>query len=146
MGAPEPARQGGLALVSAVRAAGGVVSRIVDGRVEVLLVHRPAYDDWTLPKGKAAPGEADEACALREVKEETGLRCRVTGEVGVTRYADPKGRAKVVRYFAMEPAGGSLLLEREVDDARWVELVRATGELTYERDRELLAGYARALG
>lgn len=132
--------------MSAVRAAGGVVSRIVDGRVEVLLVHRPAYDDWTLPKGKAAPGEADEACALREVKEETGLRCRVTGEVGVTRYADPKGRAKVVRYFAMEPAGGSLLLEREVDDARWVELVRATGELTYERDRELLAGYARALG
>jgi 8-oxo-dGTP diphosphatase len=131
--------------VSDVRAAGGIVSRLVDGRVEVLLVHRPAYDDWTLPKGKAEPGEPDEACALREVEEETGLRCRVTGEVGVTRYADPKGRAKVVRYFAMEPAdGSSLLLEHEVDDTRWVELDRAAGELTYERDRELLAGYARA--
>ena len=130
-----------------VRAAGGVVSRLVDGRVEVLLVHRPAYDDWTLPKGKAAPGEPDEACALREVEEETGLRCRVTGEVGVTSYADPKGRAKVVRYFAMEPAGGSsLLLEHEVDDARWVELDRASGELTYERDRELLSAYAHTRG
>lgn len=64
----------------------------------------------------------------------------------MTRYADPKGRAKLVRYFAMEPAGGSLLLEHEVDDARWVELGRAPGELTYERDRELLAGYVRARG
>jgi 8-oxo-dGTP diphosphatase len=127
-----------------VRAAGGVVSRLVDGRVEVLLVHRPAYDDWTLPKGKAAPGEPDEACALREVEEETGLRCRVTGEVGATRYADPKGRAKVVRYFAMEPAGGALVLEHEVDDARWVELEQAPGKLTYERDRELLSRYARS--
>jgi 8-oxo-dGTP diphosphatase len=120
------------------------VSRRVDGRVEVLLVHRPAYDDWTLPKGKAAPGESDEACAVREVEEETGLRCSITGEVGVTRYEDPRGRSKVVRYFAMEPAGGSLLLEHEVDDARWVELGRASRELTYERDRELLSGYARS--
>lgn len=127
-----------------VRAAGGIVSRIVGGRVEVLIVHRPAYGDWSLPKGKAAPGEPDEVCALREVEEETGLRCRLGGEVGVTRYEDPKGRTKVVRYFAMEPAGGSLLLEQEVDDARWVELDRALGELTYERDRELLEGYARA--
>jgi len=135
-----------VAVVSVVRAAGGIVSRVVDGRVEVLLVHRAAYDDWTLPKGKAAPGEPDEACALREVEEETGLRCRVTGEIGVTRYADPKGRAKIVRYFAMEPAGGSLLLEHEVDDARWVELGRASAELTYERDRELLAGYVHTRG
>lgn len=128
---------------SDVRAAGGIVSRLVDGRLEVLLVHRPAYDDWTLPKGKADPGESDEACALREVEEETGLRCSITGEVGATRYADARGRPKVVRYFAMEPAGGSLLLEHEVDDVRWVELGRAPGELTYERDRELLSDYAR---
>jgi 8-oxo-dGTP diphosphatase len=130
--------------VSDVRAAGGIVSRRVDDRIEVLLVHRPAYDDWTLPKGKAAPGESDEACALREVEEETGLRCSIVGEVGVTRYDDPRGRSKVVRYFAMEPAGGTLLLEHEVDDARWVELDGASGQLTYERDRELLSDFARA--
>ena len=127
---------------TAVRAAGGIVSRRVDGRVEVLIVHRPAYDDWTLPKGKADPGESDEACALREVVEETGLRCAITGAVGETRYEDPRGRAKVVRYFAMELTGGSIVLEHEVDDVRWVELGRATGELTYERDRELLSAYA----
>lgn len=127
-----------------MRAAGGVVSRSVDGRVEVLLVHRPAYDDWTLPKGKADPGESDEACALREVEEETGFRCAITGEVGITRYEDPRGRVKVVRYFAMEPTGGSVLLEHEVDDVRWVELRRASDQLTYERDRQLLSGYAHA--
>jgi 8-oxo-dGTP diphosphatase len=127
-----------------VRAAGGIVSRQVDGQVEVLLVHRPSYDDWSLPKGKAAHGESDEACALREVEEETGLRGAIPGAVGETRYEDPRGRAKVVRYFAMELTGGAILLEHEVDDVRWVELGRAAGALTYERDRELLSAYARA--
>jgi 8-oxo-dGTP diphosphatase len=79
--------------VSLVRAAGGLV--VHDG--SVLLVHRPSYDDWTLPKGKAEEGESDEECALREVREETGLSCEVVWEAGTTEYHDPRGRAKCVR-------------------------------------------------
>jgi 8-oxo-dGTP diphosphatase len=106
-------------------------------------VHRPAYDDWSFPKGKAEPGERDEECALREVEEETGLRCVIVGDAGSTSYVDGKGRPKRVRYFAMEPAEGELALLHEVDDARWVALEEAASALTYERDRELLASFAR---
>ena len=70
--------------MTVVRAAGGVVVR--DGRV--LLVHRPKYDDWTFPKGKAEEGESDEECAVREVAEETGLRCTLAQELGATEYRD----------------------------------------------------------
>ncbi len=121
-----------------VRAAGGVVTRTAGGTIEVLLVHRPAYDDWTFPKGKAEAGETDEACALREVEEETGLRCELGEELPGTRYRDAKGRPKVVRYFAMHPLGGSFAPHAEVDDVRWLPLGAAAEALTYERDRELL--------
>ncbi len=87
-----------------VRAAGGVVvrRRRSEGPL-VLLVHRPRYDDWTLPKGKNEPGERDEDAALREVEEETGFRCTLGDPAGETRYDDSKGRPKVVRYWVMEP-------------------------------------------
>jgi len=67
----------------------------------VLLVHRPKYDDWRFPKGKCDDGEPDEACALREVEEETGLRCELLEEIGETSYHDGKGRPKTVRYWRM---------------------------------------------
>lgn len=121
-----------------VRAAGGVVTRAAGGAIEVLLVHRPAYDDWTFPKGKAEAGETDESCALREVEEETGLRCELGEELPQTSYRDAKGRPKVVRYFAMRPLAGSFAPHAEVDDARWLPLEAAAETLTYERDRELL--------
>lgn len=76
-----------------VRAAGGVIVRTGLGRrPEILLVHRPRYDDWTLPKGKAEPGKSDEACALREVEEETSLVCELGEEVAVSEYTDAAGR------------------------------------------------------
>jgi 8-oxo-dGTP pyrophosphatase MutT (NUDIX family) len=122
-----------------VRAAGGIVLRRNDaGASEVLLVHRPAYDDWTFPKGKADPGESDEDCAVREVEEETGLRCAIDRPAGETRYTDGKGRPKVVRYYAMHHAGGELALVREVDDARWLTFADAIELLTYTHDRDLL--------
>jgi 8-oxo-dGTP diphosphatase len=108
----------------------------------VLLVHRPAYDDWSFPKGKAVPGERDEDCALREVEEETGLVCSLGHEVGETSYRDAKGRRKLVRYFAMHPVGGELAFLHEVDDARWLPLGEAAAVLTYERDRGLLEAFA----
>ncbi len=123
-----------------VRAAGGIVTRpAAAGDVEVLLVHRPAYDDWTFPKGKADPGESDEDCALREVQEETGMRCAIDGELPSTSYVDQKGRPKLVRYFAMRPLSGSFEPHVEVDEIRWVAPAVAASLLSYERDRALLA-------
>lgn len=122
-----------------VRAAGGIVVR--DGP-EVLVVHRPQYDDWTFPKGKADEGERDEECALREVEEETGFRCRLEEELPSTRYRDSKGRRKVVRWWRMSIEAGAFEPNREVDAIRWLPPERAAGLLTYERDVPVLESLA----
>ena len=119
-----------------VRAAGGIVTR--DGRVA--LIHRPKYDDWTLPKGKLDPGESFEQAALREVEEETGMRCRLGRELPSASYTDPKGRPKLVRYWQMEPLSGEFAPNKEVDELRWADPDEARELLSYERDREVLAG------
>ena len=122
-----------------IRAAGGVVTRRRnDGQLEVALIHRVPHDDWTLPKGKCEPGETDTACALREVEEETGLRCALGRPLGTTRYR-VEGRPKAVRWFAMEPEQGELRPGDGVDEARWVTLAEARDLLTHRRDRELVA-------
>jgi 8-oxo-dGTP diphosphatase len=120
--------------VTVVRAAGGLVVR----NGEVLLVHRPKYDDWTFPKGKAEADETDEACALREVEEETGIACALRAEAGTTRYVDSRGRRKVVRWWVMEPLGGAFGPSDEVDEIRWLEPAAAALLLSYDRDRPLL--------
>lgn len=121
-----------------VRAAGGVVWRAADPGREVLLVHRPRYDDWTLPKGKAEPGESDEDCALREVAEETGLRCELGRYLTEVAYADRRLRDKVVRYWAMQPLDGRFEPGTEVDETRWLALGQARDLLSYQRDRRVL--------
>jgi 8-oxo-dGTP pyrophosphatase MutT (NUDIX family) len=121
-----------------VRAAGGVVVRDRPHGREVVVVHRPKYDDWTLPKGKAEPGESDEACAVREVAEETGLLCEPEAELASSSYRDSAGRAKIARYWLMRPVDGDLRPSREVDEARWIPLVEAGRILSYERDRDVL--------
>ena len=117
-----------------VRAAGGLVVR--DGRV--LLVHRPRYDDWSFPKGKCDDGETDEACALREVQEETGLRCELLDEIGRTSYRDAKERPKVVRYWRMRALAGEFEPHDEVDEIRWETPERAADVLSWSRDLPLL--------
>jgi 8-oxo-dGTP diphosphatase len=117
-----------------IRAAGGVVRR----RGDVLLVHRPKYGDWTFPKGKAKAGESDEDCALREVEEETGLRCRLGRELASTHYRALAG-PKVVRYWEMAPLDGEFTPTAEVDEIRWLPPVRAAGLLSYGRDGAVLA-------
>jgi 8-oxo-dGTP diphosphatase len=130
-----------------VRAAGGVVFRRAgDESPEVLLVHRPKYDDWTIPKGKNAPGETDERAALREVEEETGLRCDLLYELPGSRYRDARGRQKVVRYWAMRPLAGEFTPHDEVDEARWLPLAEAEPTLSYERDRAVLRAFAACEG
>lgn len=118
-----------------IEAAGGVVWRSTSRHVvEVLLIHRPHRDDWSLPKGKRKRGESALECALREVHEETGLRARIGIELPRTQYDDRKGRPKQVRYWSMHEAEGEFRPNREVDQIRWLRLDRVGGLLTYERD------------
>jgi 8-oxo-dGTP pyrophosphatase MutT (NUDIX family) len=122
-----------------IRASGGIVLRdTADKGVEVALVHRPAYDDWTFPKGKRAAGEGDRETALREVQEETGLSCRIDGEVGRIEYRDRKNRPKTVKYWLMTPLDGTFRPSAEVDEIRWLPIGRAGDLLTYRHDRRIL--------
>jgi 8-oxo-(d)GTP phosphatase len=121
-----------------VRAAGGIVLRGEGPERSVALVHRPRYDDWSFPKGKLDDGEDEAAAALREVEEETGLRCRLGPSVGAVTYRDRRGRAKVVRYFRMDADGGRFTPNQEVDELRWVPIEDAAGLLSYAHDRSLL--------
>jgi 8-oxo-dGTP diphosphatase len=118
-----------------VRAAGGVLVR--DGRV--LVIHRPKYDDWSLPKGKLEDGESWEDAALREVEEETGLRCELGEELPSVRYRDAKGRAKRVRYWLMAGCDGEFEPNDEVDETRWVGRGEALKLLSHAHDRDLVA-------
>ena len=117
-----------------VRAAGGVVER--DGRV--LLVHRPKYDDWTFPTGKALPGESAERCAVREVEEETGLRCALGEELPATSYVDSRGRPKRVRWWRMRPLEGGFVPNDEADEILWVTPTESRERLSYPPDLALV--------
>lgn len=121
-----------------VLAAGGAVWRRADEGIEVLLVHRPRYDDWSLPKGKADPGEDLDACAIREVEEETGLACELGAELVELRYRDHKDRPKLVRYWAMTVLSGAFAPNDEVDEACWLRIPEARDQLTYPHDRDVL--------
>ena len=121
-----------------VQAAGGAVLREREGGgVEICVVHRPRYDDWSLPKGKLDKGESWEQAALREVEEEIGLRCRLGAELPPVTYDVEKGR-KVVRYWLMEPESGGFTPNEEVDEVRWLSPREAEQLLTYDHDRALV--------
>ena len=122
-----------------IRAAGGVLVRD-DGRVAV--VHRPRYDDWTLPKGKLLPGESEVDAARREVLEETGHEGTIVADLGTVEYTVVRRgeeRPKTVRYYLMDAADGAFVPHDEVDALRWVEPREAERLLSYARDREVLA-------
>lgn len=134
-----------------VRAAGGLVWRPApadpDG-VEVLVVRRPKYGDWSLPKGKLDPGETWRQAAVREVKEETGYEVEVGDYLDEVTYWDrrrePAAR-KVVRYWAMRPTGGGFTPRAEVDEIRWLPPAVAVESLTYDHDRALVRAFLRSL-
>lgn len=129
-----------------IEAAGGAVFRsTIDGAGEILLVHRPRRGDWSLPKGKRRRTESAEHCALREVREETGLVCELGDELPSISYLDRKGRPKTVRYWAMRALHGEFAPNREVDEIRWLSLDRVGDLLTYERDLVVVTGLTVAM-
>ncbi len=115
-----------------VRAAGGIIVR--DG--SVLLVHRPKYDDWSFPKGKLEENESWEAGAVREVEEETSVRCEIGAFVGTTRYFVHQ-RPKAVRYYRMT-CEGEPRAQNEIDEVCWAPFEEAWELLTHDRDRRIL--------
>jgi 8-oxo-dGTP diphosphatase len=129
-----------------VTAAGGVIWRRGDeDEVEVLVVHRPRYDDWSFAKGKCDPGETFLETAEREVLEETGLAVHVGPELDEVRYVDHKGRSKLVRYWAMTVATGEFTPNDEVDEVRWLPVPEARALVSYPHDAALLERLLRAI-
>lgn len=125
-----------------VRAAGGLIFRkTAKGNLKILVAHRPKYDDWSLPKGKADKGETPEETALREVLEETGYRCRIVTSIGTTRYRITSG-IKEVNWYAMRPLPDSPGFKKnsEIDEIKWVSRKTARKVLDYENDRDLVGG------
>jgi 8-oxo-(d)GTP phosphatase len=120
-----------------VLAAGAVLWRRGRHGVELALVHRPRYDDWSFPKGKLDPGETMPFAAVREIAEETGQAARLGPVLGDVRYTVPEGR-KLVRYWAAEARGGEFAPGDETDDLHWVDAATAAGQLSHRHDVDVL--------
>jgi len=125
-------------------AAGAVLWRPGSGSSapEVAIVHRPRYDDWSLPKGKVGKGETEPVTAVREVREETGHDCHLGRRLATVRYPVAKGM-KRVRYWAGRTLGGDFVPGPEVDDQVWLPVADATDSLPYLNDRKVLRSFAK---
>lgn len=132
----------------AVVAAGAVVTRRGPEGAEVLLVHRPKYDDWAYPKGKQDPGEHVTATAVREVLEETGVEIRLGRPLPHQQYAVSGGRSKIVHYWVGHVLGDDDLsgyaANQEIDQLAWFPLAEAAEQLSYADDVELLDAFRDA--
>ncbi len=134
-----------------IRAAGGVVWRrgvqpTGEDGIVVAVIHRPRYDDWSLPKGKLAPRESELEGAVREVLEETGFHVRVGRPLGETRYekaTDSGPRLKIIHWWAMQAEEGAFAPTREVDKLRWLSLADAAAVITRPSDHDVLERFAR---
>jgi 8-oxo-dGTP diphosphatase len=123
--------------------ASGVVPwrRNAGGEIEILLIHRPRYDDWSVPKGKRDDGESDEQCAIREMQEETGVLGELGKALPTAMYTDHRGRPKEVAYWLMEIANGEPITfeaNDEVDELAWYGFTDAQAKLSYPLDQALL--------
>ncbi|MFC7547583.1 NUDIX domain-containing protein [Plantactinospora sp. GCM10030261] len=130
------------AAVNPIRAAGGVVHRPVNGGTEVCLVHRPRYDDWSLPKGKLDPGEHPLLAAVREVAEEADVRAVPQIRLPTVRYVS-QGRPKRVDFWSMRAGGsGGFQPHVEVDQLRWLPVAQASELVSYPHDAQVLRAFA----
>jgi 8-oxo-dGTP pyrophosphatase MutT (NUDIX family) len=143
----DPHIVGYIVMDSDVKAAGGLIcfDNGKNDTTEVILIHRPRYQDWSFPKGKLDFDESFEAAAIREVYEETGLECRIGPLISTTHYYDRSNRPKEVRYFLMHEKNGHQLRPEphylgmnEVDRVIWLPLKEAENILTYDRYKKVL--------
>ncbi|MGC1513430.1 MAG: NUDIX hydrolase [Acidimicrobiales bacterium] len=124
-----------------IESAGGVVWRATGPHHhELLIVHRPDRQDWSLPKGRRRRRESALECALREVREETGLRCAAAEELPDVRYTDRQGRSRRVRYWMMQAVRGEFQPNDEVDEIRWAPPALVGELLTFEHERVVVSG------
>ncbi len=133
---------------TAIYAAGGVIWRLVDDKLKVLLIHRTAYADVTLPKGKVDPGETLAETAVREIHEETGIRVSLGVPIGVSRYRMPNKRTKIVHYWAAEATDAAIrasafVPNKEIAAIEWLGLKKARKALSYPVDIEILDNFTR---
>ncbi|MBA2576337.1 MAG: NUDIX hydrolase [Euzebyaceae bacterium] len=128
-----------------IRAAGGVLWRSTPGGIELGIVHRPRYGDWTFPKGKLEGSESELEAAVREVREETGASVDVGADLGTISYQH-RGRPKTVRYWAMRALDGGFTATDEIGELRWVAVREVAGVLSYDREREVLRRFVAAVG
>ncbi len=126
-----------------ILAAGAVLWRRAGNGIEIAAVHRPRYDDWSLPKGKADRGETLPFAAVREIAEETGIAARLGAVLGDVHYEVLEG-PKTVRYWAAEARGGEFAANDETDELRWCPVDAAAGLLSYRRDLDVLRRFADA--
>jgi len=143
---PKGVRLAAVTVTSTVLAAGAVVWRATDDGVDVLLVHRPKYDDWSFPKGKLDPGEHVTVAAVREVAEETGLTVRLGTPLRRQQYSTGPETTKLVHYWSARVVGDDRGADEytpnaEIDEVRWLSLDRARDRLTYPRDADLLVEF-----
>jgi 8-oxo-dGTP pyrophosphatase MutT (NUDIX family) len=127
-----------------IEAAGGVLWRSDEDGLRYAVIHRPKYDDWSLPKGKLDPGETHEQAAVREVREETGWQVEVGVGLGLITY-EHDGRPKRVEYWGMRAIAGGFVPNKEVDDLRWLPQDETRALLSYDRDREVLDRFVASL-
>ncbi|ORV39646.1 NUDIX hydrolase [Mycolicibacter engbaekii] len=126
-----------------IHAAGAVLWRMRHGAVEVAVIHRPRYDDWSLPKGKVDPGENEPVTAVREILEETGQHAHLGRRLGAVSYPVAQGTKKV-RYWAARALGGDFTPNDEVDELAWLPVDAAMQELQYPHDRKILRRFTKA--
>lgn len=136
---------------TAVYAAGGVVWRQVDEKLRILVVHRSAYGDVTLPKGKVDPGETLAETAVREIAEETGIAVHLGVPVGVSRYALPSRKTKIVHYWATHATDDAIRASRfvpnkEISAVEWLSPRKAAARLSYPVDAEIIENFLTLVG
>lgn len=125
-----------------IHAAGAVLWRPRKGSVDVALIHRPRYDDWSLPKGKVDPGETEPVTAVREIFEETGQHAQLGRRLGTVGYPVNQG-VKKVRYWTARALDGDFEPNDEVDDLVWLPVDAAIKQLHYPQDRKILRRFAK---